>query len=554
MDSILDMVARCLRLAATLIGLLAVAVTHSSLAAPSDPVQIGDAALRHCVEQALGKGAGETVTEADMATLERLDCTKRGRQSAVRSLSGLEFAVNLAGLSLGRNAVSDLSPLARLTSLASLDLAINAVSDLSPLANLSALSYLSLVGNAVSDVTPLANLASLSQLWLGANAVSDVTPLANLASLTRLDLGDNAVKTVAPLARLTSLEYLGLYSNSIADVSALRGMTALGEAYLAHNRISDISALAANAGLGAGDHVDLQSNPLDAAAHATHIPALQKRGATVYFNPPTVTIADIADAGLRGCVESALGKAGSAAAISTREMATLTALKCRDAGVVRLSGLEEATSLARLDLHGNAISNVALLGRLTTLTYAGLRDNEVADIAALAANAGLGAGSVVELRGNPLNAAAHATHIPQLQGRGATVHFDAPPSPRGGRGGRRAAPLRGASARQGRRGDRHRGRHGDARAPRLHQARPAERRAQPLGPRVRRQPRRPVARPQRRFGPVAAGAPHVAGPAWTSPSTPSRTFRRWRTCRRSPTCRWWATRSRTWRRWRTSGR
>ena len=365
---------RCL-----IVGLIAVAV--GSAAAPADPVDVPDAALRQCLEKEFGKEAGATITEGDLATLGRLYCDRR--EGRVADISGLEFAVNLDDLSLP--------------------------------------------GSNVSDLSPLADLASLTQLWLGANAVEDVSPLAGLRSLTHLDLGDNELEDVSDLRRLTSLTYLGLYSNDIEDVSALRGMTSLAEAYLAHNRISDISDLAANDGLGRGDQLDLTGNPLDADAHATHIPALQERGVAVYFDPPTDPVVAISDRALRRCFEQALDKERGAA-IAESEVASLTSLTCRNAGVVDLSGLEEAVSLTKLELDGNEIEDVDALGELESLLYVGLRDNSIEDIEALADNRDFGSGDYIELRGNPLDAEAHSRHIPALERRGVTVSYD-PSSP-----------------------------------------------------------------------------------------------------------------------------
>ena len=365
---------------ACLIGCL-IAVAAGSAAAPADPVDVPDARLRHCLEQALDKDAGETITEEDMASLDLFSCDWRG--GTVADISGLEFAVNL--------------------------------------------DHLALVGSDVSDLSPLADLASLTQLWLGAGAVEDVSPLAGLRTLTHLDLGDNELEDVSDLRRLTSLTYLGLYSNDIEDVSALRGMTSLATVYLRNNRISDISDLAANDGLGQGDYLEVQGNPLDADAHATHIPALQERGVTVYFDPPTDPVVEISNQALRRCFEQALDKERGAA-ITESEMASLTSLTCRNAGVADLSGLEEAVSLTKLELDGNEIEDVDALGELESLLYVGLRDNSIEDIEALADNRDFGDGDYIELRGNPLNAEAHSRHIPALERRGVTVSYD-PSSP-----------------------------------------------------------------------------------------------------------------------------
>ena len=558
---------RCMRtLAALLIGFVAC----FAQAAAQDPVSIPDAALRHCIEQALGKSAGAPITEEEMAGIGYLGCALRADGSsphgAVSSLAGLEHALGLSSASLVGNAISDLTPLAGLTSLNSL--------------------YID--NNAISDLTPLAGLTSLTSLHATLNAISDLTPLAGLTSLTSLGLSANSIADIGALAELGSLAYLGLGVNAIADVSALRGLAALNDLVLTDNHVVDIAPLAENEELGAGDYITLTANPLNAAAHETHIPALQDRGAAVYFDPPTNSVdpptnvveppttesaaVAIADPALRHCVERALGK-DAGAPIAEDEMATLSTFSCRPRhfwdgsvdpeysphGVVSsLAGLEHATGLASLNLsdnavsdlsplaglgsltalflsgngisdlsplaglgsltalhlsgngvsdlsslagltsltrlvlarndvsdltplaglgsltelylsvnavadvsplaglasltmlgvgdnaiadigalaelgsltylglHGNAIADVSALRGLAALNNLVLNDNHVVDIAPLAENEGLGAGDYIELISNPLDAAAHETHIPALQDRGATVHFDPP--------------------------------------------------------------------------------------------------------------------------------
>ncbi len=538
----------------------------SVAALAEDVVEIGDAALRRCVEQALDKAAGETITNSDMASLTYLGCYA----GELSNLAGLEFGTSLTDLRIYADDISDLSPLAGLESLTNLELEFNSISDISPLSGLTSLNYLT------------------------------IGP-----SRTKAEREVNPIDDISALSNLTSLNVLLLFWTHVADVSPLRDLTALNNVYLVDNRICDIGPLAQNVGLVAPDLVSLDGNPLGAAAHDTHIPTLQGRGVSVYFDPPTEAPAacssvedeeeapaaapanlravvgdgqltfhwdavadatgyhyrikagtaewgawtsvagdatshtaenlangtaywfqvramrgdeagpasveisatptpledeeeapaaapanlravvgdgqltfhwdavadatgyhyrikagtaewgawtsvagdatshtaenlangtaywfqvraangggtgpasveisatpaaedfvEIGDAALRHCVERALGK-GAGEAISQKELTTLTSLSCRNAGVSNLSGIDAATSLAELDL----------------------RDNAVADIAALAANTGLGSGDTVDLRGNPLNAAAHGTHIPALRNRGASVYFDKP--------------------------------------------------------------------------------------------------------------------------------
>ena len=100
--------------------------SSSSDSSPSDVVFIPDTALRTAVEQVLEKSPGETITQADMNTLESLGAIGL----RIKDLRGLETAENLTSLSIGDNAISDLTPLQNLTSLERLQAANNAISDL----------------------------------------------------------------------------------------------------------------------------------------------------------------------------------------------------------------------------------------------------------------------------------------------------------------------------------------------------------------------------------------------------------------------------------------
>ena len=207
--------------------------------ATAQVVNIPDPNLRAVIENALGKVSGATITTADMATLTRLDANEAG----ISNLTGLEHATNLRDLHLWRNSVSDLSPLVGLTKLTGL--------------------YLG--GSSASDLSPLVGLTNLESLFLDANGISDLSPLAGLTKLTRLALSNNSVSDLSPLAGLTSLRWMRL----------------------AGNNISDLSPLVTNTGLGDGDELEIQGNPLSHTSIQTHIPTLQGRGVTVKFDDTT---------------------------------------------------------------------------------------------------------------------------------------------------------------------------------------------------------------------------------------------------------------------------
>ena len=202
----------------------------------------------------------------------------------IADLSPLIGLTNLTSLSLGLSDIGDISFLTGLTNLTSLGLALSSISDLSPLAGLTNLTHLDLWENNITDLSPLAGLTNLTHLSLDGNAITDISPLAGLTNLTHLNLWENDITDLSPLAGLTNLTHLSLDGNAITDISPLAGLTNLISLGLDNNHISDLSPLVANTGLGAGDYVYVVDNLLSDLSVNTHIPTLQGRGVTVWFD------------------------------------------------------------------------------------------------------------------------------------------------------------------------------------------------------------------------------------------------------------------------------
>ena len=87
----------------------------ASLAEAGQRVAVEDPALRAALNAALGRSALDDLTRADLALLTSLDLDGRN----VRSLRGLEYAVNLRQFTAGNSPIADFSPLSNLTQLAS---------------------------------------------------------------------------------------------------------------------------------------------------------------------------------------------------------------------------------------------------------------------------------------------------------------------------------------------------------------------------------------------------------------------------------------------------
>lgn len=147
-----------------------------SVGAPED--WMPDPNLRRIVSERLGV---ETLTIADMQRLH--DLVSDGDE--IESLEGLQHAIRLEFLHIGRSKISDLTPLAGLMKLHTLKLYNNQISDVSPLSELINLRVLQLQDNFISDITPLTRLTNLEQLLIYGNPLKDIIQLENMPGGTR---------------------------------------------------------------------------------------------------------------------------------------------------------------------------------------------------------------------------------------------------------------------------------------------------------------------------------------------------------------------------------
>lgn len=299
---------------------------------PSDQlVHIPDPALRSALEEALGKTAGEDITQAEMATLTGLSASRAG----VRDLTGLEYATNVTNLGLRSNPIADITPLKAMTRL----------------------RYLYMNGNWIVDVSPLKGLTQLERVDLKNNQIVDVSPLAQLPNLTSLNLAGNRISDL-PLFEHSKLQWLDLRHNRIEDVSPL-AHSKLGILYLSGNPVSDFSSLSG----------------LSLVSYDFHV-------------APEVTPEGIAipDPILRKAILVALDKSAGAT-ITESDMERLEAVTVRW-GATDFTGLEHAINLETLNLiGGSAISDleplVKVLMRLTHLRHLTIRYRQLVDISPL---------------------------------------------------------------------------------------------------------------------------------------------------------------------------
>ncbi|MFB8374631.1 stalk domain-containing protein [Paenibacillus taichungensis] len=208
-------------------------------ASNQQPLAFEDLNLEQAIKSLLNKNDDESLTKEDLESLT--DVNLSGKE--IKSLQGLEYAVNVTKLSLSGNQIADISPLSNAVNLTTLDLSGNQIVDIKPLRKLKKMTDLSLASNQINDLSSLAGLVNLSTLSISSNKITDLKPLTGLVKLRSLEAANNNIKDLAPLSKSTLLVTLNLSSNQIYDLEPLRNLQSLAYLYLNNNRVWDLEPI-----------------------------------------------------------------------------------------------------------------------------------------------------------------------------------------------------------------------------------------------------------------------------------------------------------------------
>lgn len=133
-----------------------------------------------------------------------------------------------------------------------------------------------------ASVLPDVNLRAVVADALNRPPEAEITAV-HFAALTSLRAAGRGIANLSGLEMAVNLTHLDLDHNRIADIGPLSGLLALEELRLAANTITDVSPLIMNPGLGDGDRVFLQRNPLSRTAANEQLQDLAAKGVSVVF-------------------------------------------------------------------------------------------------------------------------------------------------------------------------------------------------------------------------------------------------------------------------------
>lgn len=263
-------------------------------------VSFVDPVLEQLVRQALSQPTGD-LRRTYLRGVQALNADAAG----IEDLSGLEYCVNLRQINLPQNQIDDISPLADLSLLRIVNLIGNQLTSLAPLAGSNSLEHLLINHNPVTSATPLGTCSKLTILRADDTEIRDFSAIASLPDLVALNVAQNEltdlefvrqlgqleelraqqnqINALSPLVNLGALQFLMLGSNQISDLTPLVGLGSLQFVDLSSNQITDLMPLVQNPGIGAGDYINVSSNPLSDDARQHQIPALVQRGVNISY-------------------------------------------------------------------------------------------------------------------------------------------------------------------------------------------------------------------------------------------------------------------------------
>ncbi|OQA28744.1 MAG: Internalin-A precursor [Verrucomicrobia bacterium ADurb.Bin345] len=317
------------------------------------PIEIAEPAFEAALRRAMNI-FDRPITERDAYLTRSLWlCNEKTEESMFSDISPLKYFVNLESLEFNSNPITDLSALAGLTKLKSLKAGFLQVGDLTPLAGLVNLEYLNVGFCPVGDFTPLAGLTKLRMIDADSCQVSDLTPLSGLTNLDNLILKHNPIADVAPLANLTKLKNLLLEGCPVADYSPLAGIYPNLE-----GKDFEIGpAKSAEAPVAKRDENSMFQDPM-----------FEKRVRKMLNKPE----GDIDPAELAGITELGFNNWDYPNGEIPEEEK-----------IHSLNDLKYFPNLEKLDIGGNAVSDLSPLSALNKLFYLEAPKNNIADLSPL---------------------------------------------------------------------------------------------------------------------------------------------------------------------------
>ncbi|GGA15102.1 hypothetical protein GCM10008018_69870 [Paenibacillus marchantiophytorum] len=242
----------------------------SPMQAATDEVKIKDPVLEKAIRDEL-KLTQEQVL--DYKVLQKLTSLYPRGTEKIKSLEGLERAINLTKLFVANQEITDVAPLRYLYQL----------------------NFVALNNNKIKNICPVSNLSRLQKLIINNNEIESIGCLSQLTSLTDLLASKNHILDISSLAKLP-IKWLDIASNPVTDISSIGTIEELRTLFIDENELNEKSKLLLEqleqSGMTVNKAPNL-SNPVDGLAVIVnqdrvifdHPPILETGTTLVQFRP-----------------------------------------------------------------------------------------------------------------------------------------------------------------------------------------------------------------------------------------------------------------------------
>lgn len=210
---------------------------------PTKEVRIPDKGLEKCIREQFDVKSELPITNTNLERIQTLKCPALN----IKSIEGLQYAINLVNAYFFHNQITDLSPLSNLKKLKEVNVSSNYITNLDAIKDLKSISDLQAEFNLLKDISALKNLSKLTRLKLDHNLINDISQLNpnSDGALSELSLSHNKIsdlskyKDVAPFAHTVDLSY-----NEISDLGTLADSNkAIEKLDLQGNKLKDAEQL-----------------------------------------------------------------------------------------------------------------------------------------------------------------------------------------------------------------------------------------------------------------------------------------------------------------------
>ncbi len=332
-----------------------------------------DPALDQVIRGLINKPTGSLYL-SDLANIQEVVAMDKG----IRDIDGVQCLVRVNTLVLTRNQIVDVTPVK----------------------DLVRLQVLSFLRNRVRDVSALSRLTQLAMLDIGKNGlIEDASVLANMPNLITVHMEQNRIGSLDPVKSLVHLQTLDAHNNQFRDVSAVRDLAELVYLHLSCLKTDGITYPG-----------------VSAISHKPRLHTLSLVGCDL-DDDKIAGISDLPELREINLDQNRLTSLGFLSAFPKLEQLIIS-----NNQLTQISGLASTPNLVTLFLSQNQVSDLAVLGSgFPALSTLYVNNNAVTDLGPLSANAGFGAGDVINVYGNPFSCEAQQSTIQTLTDRGATL-------------------------------------------------------------------------------------------------------------------------------------